>query len=93
MALVGYGVLVGIPVISTAWLELLGFTEVQVGRVAGADPGGLSLGAIFVTYINIGAYRTYIELANLDAGVPDAWISSTLVWGFSLASRGALSPR
>lgn len=28
MALVGYGVLVGIPVISTAWVELLGFTEV-----------------------------------------------------------------
>lgn len=45
MTLVGYGVLVGIPVISTAWVELLGFSEVQVGRVAGADLGGLSLGA------------------------------------------------
>ncbi len=45
MTLVGYGVLVGIPVISTAWVELLGFSEVEVGRVAGADLGGLSLGA------------------------------------------------
>lgn len=45
MSLVGYGVLVGIPVISTAWVDLLGFSEVEVGRVAGADLGGLSLGA------------------------------------------------
>ena len=29
ITLVGYGVLVGIPVISTAWVELLGFTEEQ----------------------------------------------------------------
>ena len=46
MSLVGYAVLVGVPVISTAWVELLGFTEEQVGRVAGADLGGLSLGAV-----------------------------------------------
>jgi predicted MFS family arabinose efflux permease len=51
MALVGYGVLVGIPVISTAWVELLGFTEVQVGRVAGADLGGLSLGAVLASLL------------------------------------------
>jgi MFS family permease len=46
MALVGYGVMVGIPVISTAWVNLLGFSEVEVGRVAGADLGGLALGAV-----------------------------------------------
>jgi MFS family permease len=46
MTLVGYGVLVGIPVISTAWVNLLGFSEVEVGRVAGADLGGLSIGAV-----------------------------------------------
>ena len=28
MTLVGYGVLVGVPVISTAWVNLLGFSEV-----------------------------------------------------------------
>ena len=56
MALAGYGVMVGIPVISTAWVSLLGFTEVEVGRVAGADLGGLAIGAmlvaIFVARVN-----------------------------------------
>ena len=51
MTLIGYGVLVGIPVISTAWVELLGFSEVEVGRVAGADLGGLSLGAVFASLV------------------------------------------
>ena len=37
MTLIGYGVLVGIPVISTAWVTLLGFSEVEVGRVAGVE--------------------------------------------------------
>jgi MFS family permease len=56
MTLIGYGVLVGIPVISTAWVNLLGFSEVEVGRVAGADLGGLSLGAVL----------TAIIIANVD---------------------------
>ena len=51
MTLVGYGVLVGIPVISTAWVNNLGFTEVEVGRVAGADLGGLSLGAMLTALL------------------------------------------
>jgi predicted MFS family arabinose efflux permease len=51
MTLIGYGVLVGIPVISTAWVELLGFTEEQVGRVAGADLGGLSAGAVVTSVL------------------------------------------
>ncbi len=51
MVLVGYGVLVGIPVISTAWVNLLGFTEIQVGRVAGADLGGLSIGAVLAAVV------------------------------------------
>jgi predicted MFS family arabinose efflux permease len=51
MTLVGYAVLVGVPVISTAWVELLGFTEEQVGRVAGADLGGLSFGAVLASLL------------------------------------------
>jgi predicted MFS family arabinose efflux permease len=51
MTLAGYAVLVGVPVISTAWVELLGFTEAQVGRVAGADLGGLSLGAVVASLL------------------------------------------
>ena len=51
LTLVGYGVLVGVPVISTAWVSLLGFSEEQVGRVAGADLGGLSLGAVLASLL------------------------------------------
>ena len=46
MALAGYGVMVGLPVISTAWVNHLGFTAVEVGRIAGADLGGLAIGAV-----------------------------------------------
>ena len=62
MTLVGYGVMVGIPVISTAWVGLLGFTEEQVGRVAGADLGGLSLGAIVTALIITRMNRKYLVL-------------------------------
>ena len=51
MVLVGYGVLIGIPVISTAWVTKLGFTEVEVGRVAGMDLGGLAAGSVFTAWI------------------------------------------
>jgi len=51
MTLAGYAVLVGVPVISTAWVNLLGFSEVEVGRVAGADLGGLSAGAVFAAIV------------------------------------------
>jgi MFS family permease len=46
MALVGYAVMVGLPVISTAWVNQLGFTEVEVGRIAGGDLAGLAIGAV-----------------------------------------------
>jgi len=38
--------MVSVPVLSTALVAQLGFTEEQVGRVWGADLGGLSLGAV-----------------------------------------------
>lgn len=65
MTLVGYGVLVGIPVISTAWVNLLGFTEVEVGRVAGADLGGLSLGAVMAALIISKINRRHLVLASV----------------------------
>ena len=64
MTLVGYGVLVGIPVISTAWVNLLGFSEVEVGRVAGADLGGLSLGAMFTALVVAKVNRHYLVLGS-----------------------------
>ena len=51
MGLVGYGVLVGIPVIATAWATKLGFSEIEVGRVAGMDLGGLSFGAVIAAWM------------------------------------------
>ena len=46
MALAGYSVMVTVPVLSTALVAMLGFSEEEVGRVWGADLGGLSLGAV-----------------------------------------------
>ena len=65
MVLVGYGVLVGIPVISTAWVTKLGFTEVEVGRVAGMDLGGLSAGAIVAAWVINHMNRRLIVLIGI----------------------------
>ena len=50
MALTGYAVMVGLPVISTSWVNNLGFTEDQVGFVAGIDQFGFALGAVFAFF-------------------------------------------
>jgi predicted MFS family arabinose efflux permease len=60
MALAGYAVMVGIPVISTSWVNNLGFTEVQVGRVAGADLGGLAIGAVISALFVARVDRRYL---------------------------------
>ncbi|MFC1688784.1 MFS transporter [Pseudomonadota bacterium] len=65
MTLVGYAVLVGVPVISTAWVEMLGFTEEQVGRVAGADLGGLSLGAVIASLLVARMNRRVLVLISV----------------------------
>ncbi len=65
MALVGYGVMVGIPVISTAWVNQLGFTEIQVGRVAGADLGGLSIGAVLASLVVATVNRRLIIVGSV----------------------------
>ena len=69
MVLVGYGVLVGIPVISTAWVTKLGFTEVEVGRVAGMDLGGLSAGAIVAAWVINHMNRRLIVLIGIFLAV------------------------
>jgi hypothetical protein len=50
----------------------------------------LCLFAIFLTYINIGAYWTYVELASLDAGISGEWIGKLLVWGSLCSIVGCL---
>ena len=46
MTLVGYSVLVALPAINSAWVDQLGFTDIEVNRVASADLLGLFLGAV-----------------------------------------------
>ncbi|MCH8099902.1 MAG: MFS transporter [Proteobacteria bacterium] len=50
MALVGYSVMVTVPVLSTALVHSLSFTEEQVGRVWGNDMLGFSVGAIIAAF-------------------------------------------
>ena len=69
MSLVGYGVLVGVPVISTAWVKLLGFTEVEVGRVAGADLGGLAIGAVLTALVVASMNRRVLVLISVAIAV------------------------
>ena len=69
MTLVGYGVLVGIPVITTAWVELLGFSEVQVGRVAGADLGGLAFGATLAALLMARVNRRYLMVVGAGLAI------------------------
>jgi predicted MFS family arabinose efflux permease len=49
MTLVGYSVLVALPAINSAWVNQLGFTGVQVNRVASADLLGLFIGAVLTS--------------------------------------------
>ena len=51
MTLVGYSVLVALPAINGAWVEQLGFSEVQVNRVASADLLGLFIGAVMTSVL------------------------------------------
>lgn len=69
MALLGYAVLVGIPVISSAWVELLGFSEAEVNRVAGADLGGLSLGSVIASLLINRINRRYIVFMGIVLAV------------------------
>ena len=95
MVLVGYGVLVGIPVISTAWVTKLGFTEVEVGRVAGMDLGGLSAGAIVAAWTINHMNRRLIVLmgiflAALANGLCLKYIDyETVLWLRFLAGFGS----
>ena len=51
MTLVGYSVLVALPAINGAWVDQLGFSEVEVNRVASADLLGLFLGAVMTSIL------------------------------------------
>ena len=69
MALVGYTVMVSVPVLSTALVDKVGFTEEQVGRVWGADLGGMSLGAIIAALLVARVNRRFLVLAGVILSV------------------------
>ena len=69
MALVGYTVMVSVPVLSTALVVQQGFTEEQVGRVWGADLGGLSFGAILSAMLVARVNRRYLVLAGVALSI------------------------
>jgi predicted MFS family arabinose efflux permease len=69
MALVGYAVMVGMPVISSSWVNNLGFTEEQVGYVASADLFGLALGAIIAYFVVAKYDRRFLTLAAAGVAI------------------------
>lgn len=69
MTLVGYSVLVALPAINSAWVEQLGFTEVQVNRVASADLLGLFLGSIAISFLIRRVNRRALILAGIAVAI------------------------
>ena len=51
MTLVGFSVLVALPAINGAWVDQLGFTDVEVNRVESADMLGLFIGAVLTSVL------------------------------------------
>ncbi|MBQ76549.1 MAG: MFS transporter [Gammaproteobacteria bacterium] len=69
MALVGYTVMVSVPVLSTALVQKVGFTEEQVGHIWGADLGGLSIGAIISAMLVARINRRYLVFIGVGLSI------------------------
>ena len=85
MTLVGYSVLVALPAINSAWVDQLGFTEVEVNRVASSDLLGLSWRCSFRDVLklepSIIGNLTQQGLQTLMLLFPDPkWESDILHW-------------
>jgi predicted MFS family arabinose efflux permease len=65
MALVGYTVMVTVPVLSTALVQSLSFTEEQVGRVWGNDMLGFSIGAIIAALSVARVNRRHLVMGGI----------------------------
>ena len=65
MALVGYSVMVSVPVLSTALVDQLGFTAEQVGRIWGQDLLGLSIGAVIAALLVARVNRRHLVMAGV----------------------------
>ena len=69
MTLVGYAVLVGIPVINSAWVNLLEFSETQGGRVSGMDLGGLAVGGVVTALLIAKVDRRWLAIIGMVIAV------------------------
>ena len=69
MTLVGYSVLVALPAINGAWVAQLGFTEVQVNRVASADLLGLFLGSVATSFLIRTGNRRFIIYTGIGLAI------------------------
>ena len=65
MALVGYSVMVTVPVLSTALVNSLSFSEEQVGRVWGNDMLGFSFGAIIAALSVARVNRRHLVMGGI----------------------------
>ena len=65
MALVGYSVMVTVPVLSTALVQSLSFSEEQVGRVWGNDMLGFSVGAIIAALLVARVNRRHLVIGGI----------------------------
>ena len=83
IALVGYTVMVSFPVLATALVEKAGFSEVEVGRIWGADMFGFSDFGISgqPTYSNAGCSITLVQ-DNISF-MKAAERRQSLAWGAS----------
>lgn len=65
MALVGYSVMVTVPVLSTALVTKAGFGEGDVGKVWGNDLLGFAIGSIIVAFLVAKVNRRYLVVAGI----------------------------
>jgi predicted MFS family arabinose efflux permease len=79
MTLVGYGMLVAMPLISAARLQVFGFSEVQIGQLSSADLGGLALGAVLTSWLILKISRRILVLM----GAAIAIVANSLSLGLS----------
>jgi len=69
MALVGYTVMVSVPVLSTALVDKVGFSEVEVGRIWGNDMLGLAIGAVIAAFTVSRINRRTLIMIGVIVGI------------------------
>jgi len=90
MALVGYSVMVTVPVLSTALVHSLSFSEEQVGRVWGNDMLGFSVGAIVAALSVARVNRRQLVMAGIVLTIgANALCMSTVDYGSMMWLRFA----